>query len=159
MPRSCWSASSSPTPPAASSAPTRAGCAAASTSPRRCIDHGRLLAEGSSDELKAQVGGERLDISLEDRRQADAAAAALAPIASERPTIVLDGGLRVPVSRHQGAIAAAVRLLDEAGVGIDDVSLRRPTLDDVFMALTGHAAGEVDGEPGEGGAGEAREAR
>jgi ABC-2 type transport system ATP-binding protein len=123
------------------------------------IDHGRLLAEGSPDELKAQVGGERLDISLGDRRQADAAAAALAPIASERPTIVLDRGLRVPVSRHQGAIAAAVRRLDEAGVGIDDVSLRRPTLDDVFMTLTGHAAGEVDGEAGEGEAGEGREAR
>jgi len=113
------------------------------------IDRGRLLAQGSSDELKDQVGGERLDISLEDRGQLDAAAAALAPIASERPTIVLDDALCVPVSRRSGTIATAVRRLDEAGVGVDDVSLHRPTLDDVFMALTGHAASEDDEEAAE----------
>ncbi len=123
------------------------------------IDHGRLLAQGSSDELKDQVGGERLEISLEDRGQVDAAAAALAPIASERPTIVLDGALRVPVSRRSGTIAAAVRRLDEAGVGVDDVSLHRPTLNDVFMALTGHAAGEGAAGQSEGEAGEVPEAR
>jgi len=120
------------------------------------IDHGRMLAEGSSDELKDQVGGERLDISLEDRRQVDAAAAALDPIASERPTMVLEGSLRVPVSRRAGTITAAVRRLDQAGVGVDDISLYRPTLDDVFMALTGHAAGEGEGETE---AGEVPEAR
>ena len=73
----------------------------------------------------------------------------MAPIASEPPTIVLNGVLRVPVSRRSGTIAAAVRRLDEAGVGVDDVSLHRPTLDDVFMALTGHAASEDEGEADE----------
>ena len=70
----------------------------------------------------------------------------LAPIAAERPTIVLGGVLRVPVRRRQGTIAEAVRRLDEAGVGIDDVAVHRPTLDDVFLALTGHAAEEADEE-------------
>ncbi|MBW8059856.1 MAG: ATP-binding cassette domain-containing protein [Solirubrobacterales bacterium] len=113
------------------------------------IDRGRMIAEGSSDELKDQVGGERLDVTLEDRTQVDAAAAALEPLASERPAIVLDGALRVPVSRRQGVIAEAVRRLDEAGVGIADVAMHRPTLDDVFLTLTGRAAEQSDGEEGD----------
>lgn len=114
------------------------------------IDRGRVIAEGSSDELKGQVGGERLDIALEDRRQVEEAVAALAPLASKRPTVVLDGALRVPVKRHQGAIADAVRRLDQAGVGIDDIAMHRPTLDDVFLALTGHAAEAEPANDGEG---------
>jgi len=114
------------------------------------IDHGRLLAEGSSDELKDRFGGERLDVSLEDRSQTDAAARALAPIAAEKPTTRLEGPLSVPVSGRSGTIAAAVRLLDGAGIGIDDVAIRRPTLDDVFLGLTGHAAGDVDDAEEEG---------
>ena len=113
------------------------------------IDRGRVIAKGSSDELKDQVGGERLDVTLEDRTQVDAAAAALEPLASERPAIVLDGALRVPVSRRQGIIAEAVRRLDEAGVGIADVAMHRPTLDDVFLTLTGQAAEQSDGEEGD----------
>jgi ABC-2 type transport system ATP-binding protein len=111
------------------------------------IDHGRVIAEGSSDELKDQVGGEHLDVTLESEADTEAAISALAPIASERPAPA-DGVLRVPVTQRRGAIAEAVRRLDEAGIGIDDVSLRRPTLDDVFLKLTGHAAeaGEEGGE-------------
>jgi ABC-2 type transport system ATP-binding protein len=106
------------------------------------IDHGRVIAEGSSDELKDQVGGEHLDLTLESESDAEAALSALAPIASERPSPE-DGVLRVPVQQRRGTIAEAVRRLDEAGIGIDDLSLRRPTLDDVFLSLTGHA---VEGE-------------
>ena len=119
------------------------------------IDQGRLIAEGSSDQLKDQVGGEWLDVTLESKSDAEVAAAALEPIAPERPNMV-DGVLRMPVRHRQGTIAEAVRRLNEAGVGIDDVAMRRPTLDDVFLTLTGHAAeedgGAQNGKPEEGGA-------
>ena len=90
------------------------------------IDHGTVIAEGTSDELKDRV---------------DVAIAALADMSDERPSLE-DGTVRVPVRRRAGAIAEAVRRLDDAGVGIEDIALRRPTLDDVFIALTGHAAEE-----------------
>jgi ABC-2 type transport system ATP-binding protein len=109
------------------------------------IDHGRLLAEGSSDELKDQVGGERLDVTLEEESEAEAAIEALAPMGSERP-IASNAALDVPLRQRQGAIAEAVRRLDEAGVGIADVALHRPTLDDVFLTLTGRAAEVVEDE-------------
>ncbi len=116
------------------------------------IDHGLVIAEGTPDELKAQVGGDRLEIRLEDGSHEEAVAA-LAAIAAERPFLE-DGSLRVPLRRRSGAIAEAVRRLDEAGVGIDDIALRRPTLDDVFLRLTGHVAepGHEDGgdNPDEG---------
>jgi ABC-2 type transport system ATP-binding protein len=109
------------------------------------IDRGRVIAEGTSDELKDQVGGERLEVTLEAEAEAEAAIAALRPIAADTP-VLSDGVVRVPVQGRRGAIAAAVRRLDEAGVGIEDVALRRPTLDDVFLSLTGHAAEQRDGD-------------
>jgi len=102
------------------------------------IDQGLVIAEGTSDELKAQVGGDRLEIRLENGNP-EAAIAALAPISSETPSLD-DGLLRVPLAQRRGAIAQAVRRLDEAGIGIDDIALRSPTLDDVFLKLTGRAA-------------------
>ncbi|MGD9737002.1 MAG: ATP-binding cassette domain-containing protein [Solirubrobacterales bacterium] len=112
------------------------------------IDHGRVIADGSSDELKDQVGGESLEVTLESDEEAEAAIAALAPLAAAEPRRE-DGILRVPVSQRRGAVADAVRRLEQAGVGIDDISMRRPTLDDVFLELTGHAAEEAE-ERGEG---------
>jgi ABC-2 type transport system ATP-binding protein len=111
------------------------------------IDHGRVIAEGSSDELKDQVGGERLDVTLESEADVEAATAALEPVAAERPALV-DGVLRMPIRQRKGTIAEAVRRLNEAGIGIDDVAMRRPTLDDVFLTLTGHAAEVENGEAG-----------
>jgi ABC-2 type transport system ATP-binding protein len=111
------------------------------------IDHGKVIAEGTSDELKDQVGGEALEVTLEAADDAEAAIAALDGFCSappERDGIVL----RVPVAERKGTIAAAVQRLNDAGVGIDDISMRRPTLDDVFLKLTGHAA--EDEEEGEG---------
>jgi ABC-2 type transport system ATP-binding protein len=109
------------------------------------IDHGQVIAEGSSDELKDQVGGESLEVTLESADGAEAAVAALAEVASQRPE--LDGVvLRVPIAERKGMIAAAVQRLNEAGVGIDDIAMRRPTLDDVFLKLTGHAAEDPEGE-------------
>jgi ABC-2 type transport system ATP-binding protein len=111
------------------------------------IDHGNVIAEGTADELKDRVGGERLDVALEDPADAERAIAALAEIAADRPWREEDT-VHVPLRGRNGAIAAAVRKLDEAGVGIDDISLRRPTLDDVFIALTGHAAQEEPEQEG-----------
>jgi ABC-2 type transport system ATP-binding protein len=105
------------------------------------IDHGNVIAEGTSDELKDQVGGERLDVRLEDEADRERAISALAEIADGRPTAEGDI-VHAPIRRRSGVIAQAVRRLDDAGVGIDDIVIRRPTLDDVFIALTGHAAEE-----------------
>jgi ABC-2 type transport system ATP-binding protein len=109
------------------------------------IDHGTVIAEGTSDELKDQVGGERLDVRLEDPADADRAIAALGDIGDGRPTCE-DVVVHVPIRRRSGVIAEAVRRLDDADVGIDDISVRRPTLDDVFIALTGHAAEQEPAE-------------
>jgi ABC-2 type transport system ATP-binding protein len=103
------------------------------------IDHGRVIEEGTSDELKDRVGGERLEVTLDDGAQTEQAIAALAPMSNDTPTCE-DGLLRVPLERRRGEIVEAVRHLDQAGVGIADIGVRRPTLDDVFISLTGHAA-------------------
>jgi ABC-2 type transport system ATP-binding protein len=109
------------------------------------IDRGRVIADGTSDELKDRVGGERLELTLADPAQAPAAMASLAPMSDEAPSAE-DGLVRLSVRQRTGAIADAVRRLDQAGVGIDDLALRRPTLDDVFLTLTGHAAEEREEE-------------
>jgi ABC-2 type transport system ATP-binding protein len=105
------------------------------------IDHGHVIAEGTADELKAEVGGERLEFTLADPGQMDAAIAALTPLgsgdarvdpSSRRLTLPVDGGAAV--------LVAAIRELDAAAITVQDVGLRRPTLDDVFLSLTGHAA-------------------
>ena len=107
------------------------------------IDHGSVIAEGTPDELKDRVGGERLEVHLEDASQATAAAQALATMSDEQP-LLSEALIRIGVKGRSGAIIEAVRRLDGAGVGVDDIALRRPTLDDVFLALTGHAAEDGD---------------
>jgi len=103
------------------------------------IDHGRVIAEGTPDELKAQVGGERLEVTLADAAASAPAIAALAPMSDEPP--VSEGAIvRLTVRRRAGALVEAVRRLGEAGLEVEDLELRRPTLDDVFLTLTGHAA-------------------
>ena len=103
------------------------------------IDHGHVIAEGTADELKDRVGGERLEVRLEQGADGERAAAALAGLSDAAPSLE-DHSVRMPVREHTGVIAEAVRRLDGAGVGIDDIALRRPTLDDVFLELTGHTA-------------------
>jgi ABC-2 type transport system ATP-binding protein len=103
------------------------------------IDQGLVIAEGTPEELKDQVGGERLEIHLCDSGRGDEAVAALVTIASDRPFLE-DGTVRVPVAERRGTIANAVRRLDDAAIAIDDISISTPTLDDVFLNLTGHAA-------------------
>jgi ABC-2 type transport system ATP-binding protein len=108
------------------------------------IDHGVVIAEGSSDELKDRVGGERIEVRLCDSGDAERAISALAVLADEEPASD-DGFVRISVHETRGAIAEAVRRLDDAGVVIDDISIRRPTLDDVFLTLTGRPPEPEDG--------------
>jgi ABC-2 type transport system ATP-binding protein len=110
------------------------------------IDRGKVIAVGTSDELKDRVGGERLEVTLEDAADSDAAVSALRSMSDEEPSA--DGPIvRLSVHEHKGCIVEAVRRLSDAGIGVDDLQLRRPTLDDVFMTLTGHAAeDQADGE-------------
>jgi ABC-2 type transport system ATP-binding protein len=103
------------------------------------VDHGRVIAEGTPDALKAQVGGERLEVVVTELPMVPAAVAALTPMGDEEP-LAEDRVVRVPVRGRSGTIVEAVRRLDDAGVDVDDLTLRRPTLDDVFLTLTGHAA-------------------
>ena len=111
------------------------------------IDHGQVIASGTSDELKDRVGGERVEVVLEDPADAERALAALAGWSDEPPT-AQNGVVSAPVRTRRGVIAEAVRLLSDEGIGMDDINLRRPTLDDVFLSLTGHAA-EQPGDSGE----------
>jgi ABC-2 type transport system ATP-binding protein len=113
------------------------------------IDQGQVIAGGTPDALKARVGGERLEVTLADAAMAPPAEAALAPMCGDEPPATEDGVVRLTLHRRSGTIVEAVRRLDQAGVDVDDIALRRPTLDDVFLTLTGHAAeerAEGDGE-------------
>jgi daunorubicin resistance ABC transporter ATP-binding subunit len=100
------------------------------------IDRGSVIASGTAAELKEQVGGEVLELRPVDPAQLDAAADALAGLTDVR-TSPEDNKVAVALGDHHSLIADAVRRLDEAGVPIDDVAVTRPTLDDVFFALTG----------------------
>jgi ABC-2 type transport system ATP-binding protein len=117
------------------------------------IDHGKVIAFGTSDALKDRVGGERLEVRLEPGADSRAALEALSPMCYDEEPQAMDGIVRMSIRQRSGAIVQAVHYLSEAGVGVDDIVIRRPTLDDVFLTLTGHRAeengdsrlGEVDG--------------
>ena len=107
------------------------------------IDHGRAIARGTALELKQQVGGERLEITISDEAYLDAARRVLEAL-GEGPAHV-DKEARhasVAVTSHDGVLTRAIRELDAAGVHVDDIGFRRPTLDAVFLALTGRPAEE-----------------
>ena len=113
------------------------------------LDHGMLIAEGTADELKSRIGGDRIEVKLADGSQGEPAAGALAEMADGEISRD-DGVVSVPISVASGAIARAVRRLDGAGVDVEDIALRRPDLNDVFIGLTGRAAEpeDVDEEDG-----------
>jgi len=115
------------------------------------LDHGRVIAEGTSDELKDRVGGERLEVTLLNPADADRAIDALAPLGDGNRPVAEGARVRLAITRRAGVIAAAVRHLDEAGVDVEDLTVRRPTLDDVFLTLTGKRAEEPAAEEDDGG--------
>ncbi|GAB2969602.1 daunorubicin resistance protein DrrA family ABC transporter ATP-binding protein [Saccharothrix stipae] len=118
------------------------------------IDHGRVIALGTANELKDQVGGERLELTVGSAQDAETAKAALTPLAIGEIAVDDRGHrLTVPVSGGADVLVDGIRRLDAESVKVLDVGLRRPTLDDVFLTLTGHAAGgagtdEKQGEQG-----------
>ena len=108
------------------------------------IDKGKVIAQGSADELKTQVGGERIEVVV-SASQTQAAAQALQSMSSGK--VVVEGEhVQVPVSGGGVKVVEAVRALDIAKVEIKEIQLRRPTLDDVFLSLTGHHAEEIKAE-------------
>jgi ABC-2 type transport system ATP-binding protein len=111
------------------------------------VDHGKIIARGTADELKAQVGGERIEVVVHDRTRIDDARRIMGGIGIGEATLD-EHTRRVTVPSEGGAtrLATVIREFDEAGIAIDDIGLRRPTLDDVFLSLTGHAAVEAPTE-------------
>jgi ABC-2 type transport system ATP-binding protein len=103
------------------------------------IDHGHAIARGTPDDLKKEVGGERVELVLVDPADAGTATRVLAEVASGDPTTDEDGrSLSAPVSGGVADLHRVLTNLAEQGVHVTDVGLRRPTLDDVFLTLTGH---------------------
>ncbi|WP_329022717.1 ATP-binding cassette domain-containing protein [Streptomyces sp. NBC_00690] len=113
------------------------------------VDHGRVIARGTADELKARTGGERVEVVVHLRDQIAPAREVLAGLGKGEVAIAEHTRkLTVPVSGGAKLLAEVIRDLDARGVEIDDIGLRRPTLDDVFISLTGHAA-EIAAEEAE----------
>ncbi len=105
------------------------------------IDHGRVIAEGTSASLKADTGGARLEVTLS--APSTEAPAALAAFVAGAVHVSQDGRrLRAPVRSEAGLATTVVRALDRAGIAVDDVEVHQPSLDDVFFALTGHPTSE-----------------
>ena len=120
------------------------------------LDQGNVIAKGTSNELKSQVGGDRIEIVVESTQDVSKAAIAIAEFGSA-PAINEDltKTILLPVAGGSTAIVNIVRKLDENNIAIADIALRRPTLDDVFLSLTGHvtesneeAAGPAKGRRG-----------
>ncbi len=107
------------------------------------IDSGKVIAQGTADQLKAQVGGERVELVVADRSELPKAVTALTAIATGEPIVDEDSHMvTVQVTGGTRALAEIVRELDTAGVVAQDLALRRPTLDEVFLSLTGRTAEE-----------------
>ncbi len=103
------------------------------------IDHGRVIAHGTAEVLKDQIGGDRIEVTVVDFDGVRDAQAALAPVFGGE-SMITDSMVSGPVSGGSTVLVDVVRLLDSHNIVIADLALRRPTLDDVFLSLTGHIA-------------------
>lgn len=105
------------------------------------IDHGRIIAQGTPDELKRDAGGDVLELRLTSHKDAQAAGAAVREFGDGEPQVNNQSGIvTMPTSKGASVLVDVVRQLDSKGLKLSDVILRRPSLDDVFMKLTGHEA-------------------
>ena len=112
------------------------------------IDHGRVIAEGSADQLKANMAADFIDIRVADPMQTALASALLEPLATETPQIDdISGQVVLAVDSGANRIAEVVRLLDRESIQISALNLRRPTLNEVFLSITGEAIVEEDAKP------------
>ncbi len=113
------------------------------------FDHGQVIAQGTAEDLKGRIGGDIIEFVVPDRTRIEDAAAAIKPIGEGEPHVDTEtGSVSIGVGgRGSDALIEAVRALDAAETVTHGLALRRPSLDDVFLALTGHAA-EEDGQPG-----------
>ncbi|MEU6535243.1 ATP-binding cassette domain-containing protein [Streptomyces sp. NPDC047000] len=113
------------------------------------VDHGRVIAKGTSDQLKARTGGERVEVVVHERDRIPDAAEVLRGFGKGEVTVEdHTRRLTVPVTGGPKLLAEVIRELDTRGIEMDDVGLRRPTLDDVFISLTGHLAEVGNAEAG-----------
>jgi ABC-2 type transport system ATP-binding protein len=114
------------------------------------IDLGKVIAEGTSDELKDQLGGNVIELQLADASHLDQALEALGELGLGRPHVENETRrISLPASAGAATLIDVARAVDEAGIELEDLQLHRPSLDDVFLALTGHAASS-DGTDGDG---------
>ncbi|MET8579715.1 ATP-binding cassette domain-containing protein [Streptomyces collinus] len=105
------------------------------------VDQGRVIAQGTSDQLKARTGGERVEVVVHEREHIASATEVLRGFGKGDTTVEEHTRkLTVPVTGGAKLLAEVIRELDTRGIEIDDIGLRRPTLDDVFLSLTGHVA-------------------
>ncbi|WP_127784093.1 ATP-binding cassette domain-containing protein [Rhodococcus sp. X156] len=112
------------------------------------IDKGKVIARGTADQLKNEVGGERLQIELASAEDQPKALEVLAGLGSGEPAVDADTGhLGVTVDGGSATLVRVLRELDAIGITVLDVALNRPTLDDVFLSLTGHATDTTEGAP------------
>ncbi len=102
------------------------------------VDTGRIIAKGTADELKAEVGGERIELVVRDRGDVKRAQALLAGMTGDVEFEEHTRRLTAASSGGAGQLVEVVRAFGDEGIAIDDIALRRPTLDDVFLTLTGH---------------------
>ncbi|MFC8173366.1 ATP-binding cassette domain-containing protein [Streptomyces sp. NPDC057242] len=110
-------------------------------SPRK--EGGRVIAEGTPDQLKSALGGDRIDVTVRNAADLGAAAGVLASVTGTAVETDEDNRRAgAPVSDRVAALTGAARALQDAGVDVEDIALRRPTLDEVFLHLTGERAGE-----------------
>jgi ABC-2 type transport system ATP-binding protein len=101
------------------------------------LDNGRIVAGGTPDELKSRIGGDRIDVIVRTDADLTAAAAVVKEIAAAEPEIDPDGRrISAPVRDRVAALTEAVRTLDARGIAVEDIALRRPTLDEVFLRMT-----------------------
>jgi ABC-2 type transport system ATP-binding protein len=113
------------------------------------IDGGVVIAEGTPDQLKSSVGGEHLEIALAAGADIEAAVVAVKPYATGSCQPGGDGRrLSVPVTAAEGLTTRVVRALDDAGIQVNDVTIQRASLDDVFLSLTGHLSSSDDDSEG-----------